>query len=110
LEFKNLCFILINMNSIKTGFKKEMPAGVTIKSVLDNYISATGGESGESRKTIAMVGSTVIPRVITFDFTQKSGMQKAPNVEIAMGTMSIMKQVVNENQRLRAATRTTKRF
>jgi hypothetical protein len=40
-----------------------MPAGVTIKSVLDNYLVAIGGEkSGESRKTIAMVGSTVIPQ------------------------------------------------
>jgi hypothetical protein len=42
--------------------KKDMPAGVTIKSVLDNYLVAIGGKSGESRKTIAMVGSTVIPQ------------------------------------------------
>jgi hypothetical protein len=41
---------------------KDVPAGVTIKSVLDNYLVAIGGESGESRKTIAMVGSTVIPQ------------------------------------------------
>jgi hypothetical protein len=47
---------------IENQFSKDMPAGVTIKSVLDNYLVAIGGQkSGESRKT-AMVGSTVIPQ------------------------------------------------
>jgi hypothetical protein len=41
-----------------------------------------------------MVGSTVIPRAIAFNFTQ-SGCGKL-SVELAMGTMSMMKQVVNE--------------
>jgi hypothetical protein len=52
-------------------------------------------KSGESRKTIAMVGSTVYSSAIAFNFTQKQ-MQRKLNVEIAMGTMSMMKQVVNE--------------
>jgi zinc protease len=82
----------------KPVFKKETPAGVTIKSVLDNYISAIGGEKAvKSVKTIAMVGSTVIPQAPSpLTFTSKADAQGKLNVELAMGTMSIMKQVVNE--------------
>jgi hypothetical protein len=40
-----------------------------------------------------MVGSTVIPRAIAFNFTQSRCKGKC---RIAMGTMSMMKQVVNE--------------
>jgi zinc protease len=83
----------------KPVFKKETPAGVTIKSVLDNYISAIGGEKVvKSIKTIAMVGSTVIPQAPSpLTFTSKADSQGKLNVELAMGTMSIMKQVVNES-------------
>jgi hypothetical protein len=42
-----------------------------------------------------MVGSTVI-KSITFNFTSKADAKGKLNVELAMGTMSIMKQVVNE--------------
>jgi zinc protease len=82
----------------KPVFKKEMPAGVTIKSVLDNYISAIGGEkSVRAVKTIAMVGSTVIPQAPSpLTFTSKADAKGKLNVELVMGTMSIMKQVVNE--------------
>jgi hypothetical protein len=31
-------------HQLKTSFQKTMPAGVTIKSVLDNYLVAIGGE------------------------------------------------------------------
>jgi zinc protease len=83
----------------KPVFKKETPAGVTIKSILDNYISAIGGEKVvKSIKTIAMVGSTVIPQAPSpLTFTSKADSQGKLNVELAMGTMSIMKQVVNES-------------
>ncbi|MFT5714126.1 MAG: zinc protease [Flavobacterium sp.] len=82
----------------KPVFKKEMPAGVTIKTVLDNYISAIGGEKAvKAVKTIAMIGSTVIPQAPSpLTFTSKADAQGKLNVELAMGTMSIMKQVVNE--------------
>jgi hypothetical protein len=52
-------------------------------------------KSGESRKTIAMVGSTVPQAPSPLTLLQKQ-MQRKLNVEIAMGTMSMMKQVVNE--------------
>lgn len=82
----------------KPVFKKEMPAGVTIKSVLDKYIVAIGGEKAvKAVKTIAMVGSTVIPQAPSpLTFTSKADAKGKLNVELAMGTMSIMKQVVNE--------------
>jgi zinc protease len=82
----------------KPVFKKEMPAGVTIKSVLDNYITAIGGEKAvKAVKTISMVGSTVIPQAPSpLTFTSKADAKGKLYVELAMGTMSIMKQVVNE--------------
>jgi hypothetical protein len=42
-----------------------------------------------------MVGSTVIPQA-PFNFYFKADAKGKLNVEIAMGTMSMMKQVVNE--------------
>jgi zinc protease len=82
----------------KPVFKKDMPAGVTIKSVLDNYIVAIGGEKAvKAVKTIAMLGSTVIPQAPSpLTFTSKADAKGKLNVEIAMGSMSMMKQVVNE--------------
>jgi zinc protease len=82
----------------KPVFKKELPVGVTIKSVLDNYISAIGGEKAvKAVKTIAMVGSTVIPQAPSpLTFTSKADAQGKLNVELAMGTVSLMKQVINE--------------
>jgi hypothetical protein len=80
---------------LQNPFSKDVPAGVTIKSVLDNYLVAMMVEkSGESRKTIAMVGSTVITQAIAFNFYFKSRCKGKLNVEIAMGTMSMMQ--VNE--------------
>lgn len=82
----------------KPIFKKDMPAGVTIKSVLDKYIVAIGGEKAvKAVKTIAMLGSTVIPQAPSpLTFTSKADAKGKLNVELAMGTMSLMKQVVNE--------------
>ncbi|PKH67192.1 peptidase M16 [Flavobacterium sp. ALD4] len=82
----------------KPVFKKDMPAGITIKSVLDNYIIAIGGEKAvKAVKTISMVGSTVIPQAPSpLTFTSKADAKGKLNVELAMGTMSMMKQVVNE--------------
>jgi zinc protease len=82
----------------KPVFKKDMPAGVTIKSVLDNYIVAIGGENAvKAVKTISMLGSTVIPQAPSpLTFTSKADAKGKLSVELAMGTMSMMKQVVNE--------------
>jgi hypothetical protein len=56
-----------------------------------------------------MVGSTVSSSAIAFNFTSKQ-MQRKLNVEIAMGTMSMMKQVVNETGAYGAAARGNERL
>lgn len=82
----------------KPVFKKDIPAGVTAKSVIDNYIKAIGGEKAASAvKTIAMNGTTTIPQAPSpLSFTSKIDVKGKVMVELAMGTMSLMKQVVNE--------------
>ncbi|MEM0578835.1 insulinase family protein, partial [Flavobacterium sp. N6] len=53
--------------------KTEIPAGVTAKSVLENYIKAIGGDKAVATvKTIAMTGSTTIPQTPSpLSFTSK---------------------------------------
>ena len=82
----------------KPVFKKEVPKGMTAKSVLDNYIKAIGGEKAAlAVKTIAMTGSTSIPQApAPLSFNSKIDVKGKLVVELAMGGMSIMKQVVNE--------------
>ncbi|WP_243699456.1 M16 family metallopeptidase [Flavobacterium caseinilyticum] len=82
----------------KPEFKKPVPAGVTAKSVIDNYIKAIGGEKAAlAVKTIVMNGTTTIPQAPSpLNFTSKIDAKGKLMVELAMGTMSIMKQVVNE--------------
>jgi predicted Zn-dependent peptidase len=77
---------------------KEVPAGVTAKTVLENYIKAIGGEKAVSAvKTISMIGSTTIPQAPSpLTFTNKIDARGKLMVELAMGPMSLMKQVVNE--------------
>lgn len=82
----------------KPVFKKDVPAGVTAKSVIDNYIKAIGGEKAATAvKTIVMNGTTTIPQAPSpLTFTSKIDVKGKIMVELAMGTMSLMKQVVNE--------------
>lgn len=82
----------------KPVFKKDIPKDVTFKSVLDKYIAAIGGEKAvKAVKTISMKGSTTIPQAPSpLSFTSKADSKGKLNVELAMGTMSLMKQVVNE--------------
>ena len=77
---------------------KKVPVGVTTKTILDNYIKAIGGEKAvASVKTISMLGSTTIPQAPSpLTFTNKIDSKGKIRVEIAMGPMSLMKQVVNE--------------
>ncbi|TDD96638.1 insulinase family protein [Flavobacterium cellulosilyticum] len=86
-------------NSVeKPVLKKVAPAGVTAKVVLDNYIKAIGGEKAVAAvKTISMIGSTTIPQAPSpLTFINKVDAKGKLIVEIAMGPMSLMKQVVNE--------------
>jgi len=82
----------------KPVLKKEVPAGVTAKIVLDNYIKAIGGEKAlNGVKTISMQGTASIPQAPSpLTFTNKIDAKGKLMVEIAMGPMSLMKQVVNE--------------
>jgi zinc protease len=82
----------------KPILKKEAPAGITPKIVLDNYIKAIGGEKAVMAvKTISMVGSASIPQAPSpLTFTNKIDAKGKLMVEIAMGPMSLMKQVINE--------------
>ena len=84
----------------KPVFKKNIPVGVTAKSVLDSYIKAIGGEKAVAAvKTIAMLGSATIPQAPSpLTFTNKVDSKGKLMVEIAMGPMSLMKQVVNEKE------------
>ena len=71
---------------------------MTAKTVIDNYIIAIGGEKAVSAvKTIAFNGTTTIPQAPSpLTFVSKIDAKGKLMVELAMGTMSIMKQVVNE--------------
>jgi zinc protease len=82
----------------KPVFKKEVPKGMTAKTVLDNYIKAIGGEKAAlAVKTIAMTGSTTIPQApAPLSFNSKIDVKGKLVVELAMGGMSLMKQVVND--------------
>ncbi|WP_404827657.1 M16 family metallopeptidase [Flavobacterium shii] len=82
----------------KPTLKKEVPAGITAKSVFNNYIKAIGGEKNVTAvKTIAMFGSTTIPQAPSpLSFTSKMDAKGKMMVSLAMGTMNLMKQVVNE--------------
>ena len=83
----------------KPVMKKDVPAGVTVKTVLDNYINAIGGSKNVSAvKTIFMTGSTTIPQAPTpLSYISKNDAKGKMMVELSMSGMSLMKQVVNEN-------------
>ena len=82
----------------KPVFKKEVPKGMTAKTVLDNYIKAIGGEKAAfAVKTIAMTGSTTIPQApAPISFNSKTDVKGKLVIELAMGAMSLVKQVVTE--------------
>lgn len=84
--------------TIKPVYKKSIPEGVTAKSVLDNYIKAIGGEKAVANvKTIAMHGTaSILQAPSPLSFTNKVDSKGKLMTEIAMGGMSLMKQVVNE--------------
>lgn len=82
----------------KPSLKKEAPAGITAKTVFDNYIKAIGGEKAVSAvKTLAMNGTTTIPQAPTpLSFISKLDSKGKMMVSLSMGSMALMKQVVND--------------
>ena len=79
---------------------KAAPVGLTAKSVFENYINAIGGEKNVVKvRTIAMTGSAKIPQAPSaLDYNSKIDAIGKSMVEIKMGPMSIMKQVVNNKE------------
>jgi len=84
----------------KPAMKKPVPAGVTVKSIIDAYIAAIGGDKAiKSVKSISSIGSTKIPQApMPLSYNSKIDSKGRMMVELSMAGMgSIMKQVVNGN-------------
>jgi zinc protease len=82
----------------KPVMKKDAPAGMTAKKIIDNYITAIGGLPAVLEiKSIAMVGSATIPQApMPLKFVSKK-MRGRALTEISMeGMGSVMKQVISE--------------
>jgi len=80
----------------KPVMKKAVAAGITVKSVLDNYIKAVGGEKAvKGIKSISTVAGGEIQGTALEMTTKVTSSYKLANEMKAMG-MSMMKQVVNE--------------
>jgi predicted Zn-dependent peptidase len=81
-------------NPIEKPSTKEIPAGVTVQTVLDNYFKAIGGlELARSVKTIKYYGSGEVQGMklnVIMAMAEGSSL-----MEMKMGGMSVMKQVVN---------------
>jgi zinc protease len=76
--------------------KKTVPAGVTAKSVIDNYINAIGGEKAlKAVKTISTVATGSIQGT-ALEMTTKASSSNKKMIEMKAMGMSMMKQVVNE--------------
>ncbi|HRG18754.1 MAG TPA: pitrilysin family protein [Flavobacterium lutivivi] len=83
----------------KPAMKKPAPAGVTVKTVLDNYINAIGGQKAVAAvKTVSMVGTATIPQApAPLKFTMKKDAKGKSLVKIEMeGMGELSKQVVDE--------------
>ena len=80
----------------KPVMKKAVAAGITVKTVLDNYIKAVGGEKAvKGVKSISSVAGGEIQGTPLEMTTKVTSSNKLANEMKAMG-MSMMKQVVNE--------------
>lgn len=84
----------------KPAMKEAVPAGVTVKTVIDNYINAIGGEKAiKTVKSISFLGSAKIPQApMPLTYTSKIDSKGRFAEELSMAGMgSLMKQVVNGN-------------
>lgn len=84
----------------KPAMKKQVPAGVTAKTVIDAYVAAIGGDKAvKAVKSIAYTGSTTIPQApMPLSYSSKTDSKGRMMIELSMAGMgSIMKQVVNGN-------------
>lgn len=84
----------------KPAMKKPVPAGVTVKTVVDAYVTAIGGDKAiKSVKSMSSIGSTTIPQApMPLSYTAKIDSKGRMMVELSMAGMgTLMKQVVNGN-------------
>ena len=84
----------------KPAMKKAVPAGVTAKTVVDNYIKSIGGEKAvKAVKTISFVGEAKHPQApMPIAYIMKIDSKGKFMDEISMAGMgSLFKQVVNGN-------------
>ncbi len=80
----------------KPVMKKAVPAGVTVKTVLDNYIKAIGGQ--KALATVKSVSSIATGEIqgTALEMTSKVTSSNKLAVEMKAMGMTMMKQVVNE--------------
>ena len=84
----------------KPAMKKAIPAGVTVKTIVDAYVKAIGGDKAiKTVKSVFYTGSTTIPQApMPLSYTAKNDSKGRLAVELSMAGMgSIMKQVINGN-------------
>lgn len=84
----------------KPATKKPVPAGVTVKTIVDAYVAAIGGDKAiKTVKSISSVGSTTIPQApMPLSYVSKIDSKGRMVAELSMpGMGSLMKQVVNGN-------------
>jgi len=85
----------------KPAMKKPVPAGVTAKTVFDNYIKAIGGEKAvKAVKTVFYTGSAKIPQApAPLSFVRKVDTRGLAMTELSLpGMGSLMKQVVGAKE------------
>ena len=90
----------------KPAMKKPVPAGITVKTVIDAYVTAIGGDKAiKAVKSIAYTGSTTIPQApMPLSYTSKIDNKGRFLEELSMAGMgSIMKQVVNNTTAYQSA-------
>lgn len=83
----------------KPAMKKPAPAGVTVKSVMDNYINAIGGEKAVTAvKTIFVTGSSEIEGApAPLSYTTKRDVKGRTMLKLELvGMMELSKQVVGD--------------
>lgn len=84
----------------KPAMKKPVPAGVTVKTVVDAYVAAIGGDKAiKAVKSVFSTGSTTIPQApAPLAYSSKIDAKQRMAVELSMpGMGTIMKQVINGN-------------
>ncbi len=82
--------------SEKPVVSKPIPAGVTVKTVLDGYIKAVGGDKAVKAVKTIYTKSTASVQGTTLELTSKVSADHKQFVEMKVMGMSMMKQVVND--------------